>query len=91
MRMRGELWGAAVVAGLVLGSAVHAAAAQRSGESLPRARAAAHRGPHPVRASTELRESNSLVGIPLFIGLGITAAVSAVVAVAASGKTDSEG
>jgi hypothetical protein len=81
----------AVVAGLASGGAADAAAGGRSGESLPRARATVHRNSPPVRAVTELSESSRLIGVPLFIGLGIAAAVSAVVMVAASGNSDSEG
>jgi hypothetical protein len=81
----------AVLAGLASGGAADAAAGGRSGESLPRARATVYRNSPPVRAVTELSESSRLIGVPLFIGLGIAAAVSAVVVVAASGNSDSEG
>jgi hypothetical protein len=89
--MRGKALKLAVLAGLVSGGAINAAAAGRSGESLPRARATLHRNAPPARAVTDLSESSRLLGVPLFLALGLAAAVSAVVVVAASGTTDSEG
>ena len=91
MPKSGGMLKAAVLIAAMLGSVASAAAARRSEDSLPRMRTTAQRSVTPRRASTPVAEANRLIGLPLFIGLGIASAVAMTVVVAASGEPDSEG